>query len=295
MPLKLMTIIRTRLMLALLAVLLVGCSTVKLAYNNAQELAWWWLTDYVSFSEPQRPVMRQALAQVHAWHRRHQLPGYTELLGRWQAVVQTDLQAGQVCAMVDEVLGRLGELGAAIDNLDPAALQALASLSAPQLAELERRLAKSNTEFRKKYLDAPPQEVATERFKQAVSRAESLYGSLQAEQKRVLATALAAAPWDAQASYARRLKRQQALVQGLRGMQNAPAEQVRAGLKTLLARSLEDADPSDRAASLAARRQVCAVMAELHQVSTREQRAKAVDTLKGYATDLRSLAQAASL
>jgi hypothetical protein len=292
---KLIKIIRTSLMAALLLGLLSACSTIKLAYNNANELAWWWLTDYVSFSEPQRPAMRQAMVQVHEWHRRQQLPGYVDLLGRWQGAVQGELGAAQVCTLADEVVQRLEDLSGAVEALDTAALQAVASLSAAQLAELERRQAKSNTEFREKFLSVPPQELATERFKQGVSRAENLYGRLQPEQKKVLASALSASPWDANASYARRVKRQQALVQSLRALQNAPAEQVRAGLKTMLARSMVDADPADRAASLAARKQMCSVVAALHQSTTREQRSKAVDTLKGYASELRTLVQGAPL
>ena len=293
--LKLIKIIRTSLMAALLLGLLSACSTIKLAYNNANELAWWWLTDYVSFSETQRPAMRQAMVQVHAWHRRQQLPGYVDLLGRWQGAVLGDLGAAQVCDLADEVVLRLEDLSSAVEALDTAALQAVASLSAAQLVELERRQAKSNSEFREKFLSVSPQELADQRFKQAVSRAENLYGRLQPEQKKALANALSASPWDASASYGRRLKRQQAMVQSLRALQKAPVEQVRAGLKAMLARSMFDADPADRAASLAARKQMCSVVAELHQSTTREQRAKALDTLKGYAVDLRSLAQSAPI
>ena len=282
-------------MAALLLGLLSACSTIKLAYNNANELAWWWLTDYISFSEPQRPAMRQAMVQMHAWHRRHQLPAYLDTLSRWQSAAQGELAAAQVCALADEVVQRLEDLSGAVEALDTAALQAVASLSSAQLAELERRQAKSNTEFREKFLSVAPQELAAERFKQAVSRAENLYGRLQPEQKKALANALSTSPWDASASYARRVKRQQALVQSLRALQNAPVEQVRTGLKAMLARSMVDADPADRAASMVARKQMCKVVAELHQSTTREQRIKAVDTLKGYASDLRALVQSAPL
>ena len=282
-------------MAALLMGLLSACSTIKLAYNNANELAWWWLTDYISFSEPQRPAMRQAMVQMHAWHRRYQLPAYVDILGRWQSAAQGELAEAQVCALADEVVQRLEDLSGAVEVLDTAALQAVASLSSAQLGEIERRQAKSNTEFREKFLSVPPQELAAERFKQAVSRAENLYGRLQPEQKKALANALSTSPWDASASYARRVKRQQALVQSLRALQNAPAEQVRTGLKSMLARSMVDADPSDRAASMVARKQMCSVVAELHRSTTREQRIKAVDTLKGYAGDLRTLAQSAPL
>ncbi len=295
MPVRWPRIIRTRLMLALLApvlaFVLAGCSAVRLAYNHAHEAAWWWLTDYVEFSDAQRPVMRQAMVQVHAWHRRTQLPAYADMLVRWQPQMQADLNAGQVCGLFEDVMAQLQAMAGLVDALEPGALQALAGFAPAQLAEMERRMAKSNREFREKYLDVTPQALAAERLKQGVSRAEMLYGRLEPEQRRVLEAALARAPWDVAASYERRLKRQQEIVQALRAMQGAAPDQVRPALRTLLQRSVEPADAADRAAMLVFRRQSCQVLAELHQSTTPAQRAKAVDTLRRYVADFRVLSQ----
>lgn len=284
-------IIRNSLMGGLLAALLLGCSTTRLAYNNAHELAWWWLTDYLEFTGAQRPAMRQGLVQVHAWHRRQQLPGYADMLERWQGLMPGNLSAAQVCSLVDEVVDKLEDLAGAVEALEPAALQVLASLGPPQLAELERRLAKSNRDYREKYLEVTPRELAAERLKQGLSRAENLYGHLHAEQKRALQEALARSPWDVRASYERRLRRQQALLQSLRAMQGAAPEQVRARLKPLMALGIDGADAADRAASQEFRRAACPVLAELHNSTTPAQRSHAVDTLRRYAGDLRHLAQ----
>ena len=283
-------IIRTSLMAVLLAALLAGCSTVRLAYNHAHEAAWWWLTDYLEFNDTQRPVMRQAMVQVHAWHRRTQLAGYADMLTRWQPLMPGELSAVQVCGMVEEVMGQWQGFGGLFDVVEPAAVQALASLSPAQLAELERRLTKSNRTFREKYLEQTPQAVAAERLKQGLSRAESLYGRLEAEQRRALESALARAPWDVAATYERRLRRQQEMLKTLRALPGMPPEQVRPILKAMMMRSLEPTDPGDRAAMMAVRRQSCQVLAELHQSTTPAQRARAVETLRRYAGDLRFLA-----
>ena len=58
----------------------------------------------------------------------------------------------------------------------------------------------------------------------------------------------------------------------------------------MMLRSLEPTDPADRAAMMASRRQSCQVLAELHQSTTPAQRARAVETLRRYASDLRFLA-----
>lgn len=284
-------IIRSSLLASLLVGLLTACSAVRLAYNHAHEAAWWWLTDYVEFNDDQRPVLRQAMVQAHGWHRRTQLPAYGQMLERWQGLLQADLGGGQVCALVDEVMGQLIGFAGFVDALDASALRALASFTPAQLTEMERRMDKANREFRKKYLEVTPQALAAERLKQGVSRAEMLYGRLEPEQERVLEAALARAPWDAAASYERRLRRQQELLQALRALQGASPEHVRPALKAMIQRSLDPADPVDRAAMGQARRQSCQVLAELHQSTSPAQRGRAVGTLRRYVNDFRSLAQ----
>jgi hypothetical protein len=234
--------------------------------------------------------MRQALVQVHGWHRRQQLPGYADMLERWQGLMPGTVSSAQVCTLIDEVVDKLEKFAAGVDALEPEALQVLASLGPQQLGQMEQAMAKSNRKFREKYLEVTPRELAAERVKQGLSRAEMLYGNLQTEQKRVLQDALDRSPWDVKASYERRLRRQQSVLQSLRAMQGASPEQVRAQLKPLMALSIDGADAVDRAASQAFRRDACPVLADLHNSTTPAQRAKAVETLQRYAGDLRHLA-----
>ena len=106
-------------------------------------------------------------------------------------------------------------------------------------------MAKSNRAYREKYIEVTPRELAAERLKQGLSRAESLYGRLQDEQKRALQDALARSPWDVRASYERRLRRQQALMQSLRALQDASPELVRSRMKDWVALSIDGADGAD--------------------------------------------------
>jgi len=61
-------------------VLLSGCSTLKLAYNQADEAVYWWLDSYVDLTDKQKPLAKDALRQLHQWHRQNQLPEYVALL-----------------------------------------------------------------------------------------------------------------------------------------------------------------------------------------------------------------------
>lgn len=280
-------IIVAGLMLALLG----ACSAVKLAYNNGHELAWWWLTDYIDVKGEDRTTLRQAVHQLHEWHRREQLPSYVEMLRSWQGPAGGDLSNEQVCRMADDVLQRAAALAAAAQVLEPPALLVLARLNAAQLAEMERNFAKSNRKFRQKYVDVSAKELMDTRLDNGLSRAERLYGSLGRAQEQALRAALQASPWDAREALEARQRRQRDIAQTLRNLSQTQAtpEQAKAVLGDLLSRQFDPQDPLERARMLAARQQSCQLMAQLHASTTPAQRAKAQETLRIYAADLATL------
>ncbi|OZA53192.1 MAG: hypothetical protein B7X79_19315, partial [Acidovorax sp. 17-64-282] len=75
--------VRTALCAATLAtcgLLLQGCSTIKLAYNQVPHLAYWQLNSYLDLSETQTDRVRDELGDLHQWHRGIMLPRHAELL-----------------------------------------------------------------------------------------------------------------------------------------------------------------------------------------------------------------------
>ena len=76
---------RLRIIVALLLLapaLLTGCSALRFGYNQAPELAFWWLDGYADFDEAQSRQARERIAQWFSWHRRSQLPDVAALLAR---------------------------------------------------------------------------------------------------------------------------------------------------------------------------------------------------------------------
>jgi hypothetical protein len=272
----------------LLLALLSACSAVKLAYNNGHELAWWWLTDYIDVKGEDRATLRQAVHQLHEWHRREQLPTYVEMLRRWQGPVGGDMNSEQVCRMADDVMQRAAALAGAVQVLDTAALQVLARLNSAQLAEMERNFAKSNRKFREKYVDVSPKELLDKRLDTGLSRAEWLYGSLGRAQEQALRSALQAAPWDAREALESRQRRQQDIAQTLRNLSQTQAtpDQARAALGAMLSRQFDPQDNGERARVMAMRQQSCQTLSQLHASTTPAQRSKAQETLRNYAADL---------
>ena len=64
--------------------LFTACSAIKIGYNNAPELAYWWLDGYADFSEVQTLKAREELARLHQWHRTTELPRLAELLQKME-------------------------------------------------------------------------------------------------------------------------------------------------------------------------------------------------------------------
>ena len=106
-------------------------------------------------------------------------------------------------------------------------------------------------------------------------------------------SAMMDAPWDVREAYEWRLRRQQDIVQTMRQLAQSQAntEQTRAALRSLLLRQIDPQEPAERSRMLGLRQQSCQVLAQLHASTTPAQRAKAQETLRGYATDLASLAR----
>jgi hypothetical protein len=294
--------------LALLIISVQGCSTVRLAYNQAPLAAYWYLDDYVDFSDEQKPVVKAALNELHHWHRQTQLPAYIETLQKMQRQMTEPLTPARACEFYQEVQDRLmmSLEGAVRFDQNPAAsfnLQKLATLDRNQLLNMERKFAKSNAKYREDYLSGSPRQVAEKRLEQAVSRTESLYGKLDERQLALLQTRLEQSGFDPELVYAERLRRQQDMLQALRSLASlgsaagsaamtpAAAKTVAAGpaLEGVFSRAVFSPDISFREHAKKLRTHNCQTFAEVHNSTTPAQRQKALARLQGYEQDLRAL------
>jgi hypothetical protein len=65
-----------------LTTLLSGCGAMRLAYNQAPDLGYWWLDKYIDFNDEQTPRVRDAIASWFRWNRSTQLPDYAQWLDK---------------------------------------------------------------------------------------------------------------------------------------------------------------------------------------------------------------------
>jgi hypothetical protein len=273
-----------------LSVLLSGCGlALRIGYNQGASLALRWLDSYAEFDDAQTLRVRAALDEWFAWHRRTQLPDYADLLARARAELPGSATAERMCAWSNDLRARFDT---AIEHAVPAMAEIMPTLSAQQIASIEKRYASRNDEYRDDFLHRDPakrKKAATER---EIERAEEFYGRLDDAQRAFVVRAVAESPWDGDMAYAERLRRQQdmlAIVRRLAATRASPAEaeaEIRGYLKRI-----------ERSPQEAYRRYLarlvdynCVYAAALHNLTTAEQRQKAAKKLKGYEEELRALA-----
>ncbi len=280
-------------MLAAALSLLGACSALRFGYNQADELAYWWLDGYVDFNETQTQPVRQALTQWHAWHRRTQLPDYTALLIQAQAEALEPTTAQQLCKWWDSSRSRID---VALERTVAPAAELLLTLTPQQITHIERRYAKANSEFRDDYLQADPAKRGREAIRRAVDRAESFYGRLDDAQRERIAKLVAASPFDAELWFNERKARQQDALQLLRRLkaEGAGRDEAQAALRAYFERLTHSPRLDYRGYAQALVQYNCQFVAEVHNATSAAQRQVLVGKLKGWEADLRALSASAT-
>ncbi|NDZ14790.1 hypothetical protein C7T35_05250 [Variovorax sp. WS11] len=272
----------------LAAAALAACSTLKLAYNNFPELSYWWLDGYLDFDGAQTPRVRDDLAELLAWHRRHELPRLVELLRGAQALAPEDITPQQACAFADQIRERL--LAVAVQAEGPGTGLAL-SLGEAQLQQLERKYAKNNAEYRKEWLERGPARWQEKRYERIVERNEDFYGRLEPTQRELLKQQVAQSGFDPPAFDAERRRRQQEVLALLRRFQaeRTPPAEARAAIHAYVLRIADPPPGPWRERQQALQQEGCRNLAALHNSTSAAQREQAVRRLQAYERELGEL------
>lgn len=164
------------MMLAVLS----GCTLMRVTYNNAEPLVRYSAHDYFDLDEGQNEQFRKRLPQFHNWHRATELPLYAGLLRTAVRRGANGVRREDVTWAVQAVRERYAVLVTkAIQDAAPI----LATLTPAQIAELEKRLARSNAKYAKEFL--PEDERARHRaqFKRTLNRFKDWTDGLSDEQE----------------------------------------------------------------------------------------------------------------
>ena len=286
--------------LALLLVL-AGCGLLRLTYDQAPKLTYWWLDAYVDIRPEQAPKVHEAIERWFDWHRRTQLPEYAALLAQAEPEVMVDTTPAAMCAWSAEIERRLD---LALEQAEPALAELALMLAPAQRRHIAQRMAKVDAELRADFLQADPAERRAASFKRLLGRYEMLYGRLDAVQRERLAALLASSPFDAQRWLDERRTRQREIMQALdrlgaavaiegRGV-SAAQSQAQAQAQVAVHSIVKQFLHSPRAEDLAYERRLvqdhCVIAATIHNLTTPAQRRAARARLQAWEEDARTLA-----
>jgi Family of unknown function (DUF6279) len=282
-----------------LAMLLAGCSVLRIGYSQAPNLAYWWIDGYVDLTEEQAPRVRDAVDRWFEWHRRTEMPRYAALLARAQReVMQPTLSPEALCVWRDEVQRRLD---AALDEAAPALAALTLTLSPEQIRHIERKLAVKGEELKQDFAQADKSERAKAAFKRTLERFENLYGPLDDGQRAKLAQLLEASPFDPERWLLERDRRNRDLLATLTSITSAARAadgaasraRAQAAVRLLAEHALRSPRPDYRAYQERLTRDNCALTAAMHNAATTAQRLHARDKLKSWESDVRLIASEA--
>lgn len=269
-------------------VLLAGCSTWRVAYNQSETLVYWWVNRHLDLSSEQKPLVRDALAQWHRWHRQQQLPQYLELLQRAQDLALRNVSADELCSLSREVQGSLVQL---VRQIEPATTALLVQLQSAQLQHLRQRYDTGNADWREEWLDGSADKRLRHRHKQALGRLEDAYGRLDAAQRELLLQWLSQSGYDAEMAYTERLRRQADSLQTMERVRQvgAGSPEAASAVRGWIDRSFESPDARHRDYAQTLWRNNCQGFARLHNSTSPEQRQRLLQTLRTYEQDVRTL------
>lgn len=285
-------IITASLVAVSMSVILTGCSAVRLGYNNLPDIASWWLDSYIDFSDTQGPQAKAALQKLQTWHRKEELPAIAELLVQAQTLAPQNITPEQACKIWEGAQVRVESF---IQESSRLAAPVVSQLSAKQLKHLEKEWASRNEDWKKQWVQGTPDSRIKKRLDLAAERFNSFYGDLNLEQRQVLKQQFLQSTWSPEASYQRRLKRQQEQLIALQAMSSEitkpamPLPQVEKALQSLILQSVRPKDAGELSKQLQLEQQACQNLAQLHNTMSPAQRLKAQRKLKDYETDVREL------
>jgi Family of unknown function (DUF6279) len=275
--------------LALAALLgLSGCSTIKVVYNNSEDLMYWWLDSYADLQGEQKQFTREALTDLQRWHRQQQLPEYVALLKRMQAMAPNDITPAQVCAVTEDMKTSFVTL---LRFVEPANTKLASQLKPEQLISIRKRFDKTNKTWKDDWLDPNAEDRLRYRIKQATNRLEDFYGRLDKPQRDALHKWLSESIFDPKLSYAERERRQADSLQTFQRMaqEGSATAQAQSMLRGLTERSFNSPNERYRAYNRELWNENCEGFAKLHNSTTPAQRQRMLEALRGYEQDFKTL------
>ncbi|MDP8566925.1 DUF6279 family lipoprotein [Methylophilus aquaticus] len=267
---------------------MISCSLVKTAYNNAPALIAWRLDDYFNFSEAQKAKLKPALQELHAWHRKNELPRYVSLLNQISDDLSHDLSAQTACQRIESIKSNAQTLQT---NMIPIIVDVADTLSDKQLQHLQKKLEKRNQEWKDEWWQETTEEQREVRLEKSTDFAEKVYGDLNEKQINMLKQSIAKHGIDPAMIYAEILRRDEDALTILKTLRNPASSNeeksqlVRAGFE----RMQNSPNVAYQTYIEKVTQLTCETIASLHATTSAKQRRHAQQWVEDYKTQFTQL------
>ena len=279
-------------LLCLMAMMVVvaGCSSIKLTYNHGDTLLYWWLDTYVDLDGDQADWVKKDIDKLFQWHRQTQLKQYSAILTKAQRQMAGDMTQADLLADYKDIKTYTEQLAMhAVPDLADLAR----SVKPEQIAQMEKKFAKNNDDYRKKFLKGDLEKRQSVRFDKSMEQLELWFGRFSSDQKAVLRRASDARPQDSEIFLAERMRRQQKILAMLRKVQQEKlSKEATQKEVTLLVRdSLDRFDAPERKAFYDTYvDSISKYILTAIKIATPDQKAHAQKRMQGWIDDFNNLA-----
>lgn len=263
-----------------LALLLGGCSTARIIYDNADVYLKWKLSAYLALEDEDKDELERRIENFVTWHRTHALPQYATIADDAARRFERGLSREDLVWGYDAAMAQARESArAAAERIAPL----LDRLTPAQIAHLERELADDNRRFARRYLRGGDPERRQRRTERNVERLEDWVGGLSKAQIERVAMYSERAPLLEELRDRDRKRLQAELITIVR------AREARQRLPDAAAHWDRGREPAYAAAYEASRREYFAMLLDIDRSLSPEQRARALRALHRWAADFRAL------
>lgn len=277
-----MSVPKVTLALAAAALLLAGCSALRLAYDNANVYVKYRAGQYLDVKGAQDRELAQRIDSFFAWHREAALPEYARIAEEAAARVAKGLSHEDLVWGYDSLVAHARlSLHAAAQRIAPL----LDRLTPEQVAYMEKGFAEDNRKFARENLRGSEGDRRKRRAQRVEERLEDWVGNLSQAQVERVRQYSERAPLSGELR-GRDHKRLQAEVLAM-----VRARRARMLLPERAANWRDGRDPQLISANEAGRRELYALLLDLDRSLSPAQRARAQERLRRYAADFEALAR----
>ena len=268
---------------ALACVLIGGCSTARLVYENADAYLKWKASSYFDLHGEAAEDLDQRIDAFMAWHRAEALPKYAALGDEGSRRFTRGLSREDLVWGYDSVVAQVREsVRAAAERMAPL----LDRLTPAQIVHLERQFAEDNRRFARENLRGGERERRKRRTERNVERLEDWVGRLSKAQIERVAQYSARAPLLEELRDRDHKRLQAELLAILR------AREAKKRLPDQAANWDRGREPAYVAALEAARSEYFAMALDIDRSLSQQQRARALSHLRRYTEDFKALSRA---